>query len=350
MFNVKSFQFFRTWGRLYFVTLFFVTLAAALFWLDFFRAYRAEMQILVIGKTQATSTDQVVENFAELTHNLSFYEKVIAGNDLLDDDFAGLSKDKRKARWNAMLSVERGENSGMLTLSLTHERSEIAKLFAEETAKELFETAGFYYNVKTDLDMRVVDGPIVKTVISDPWLYAVATGATGIAVTTLFFWLLQVAPTFFGGTKKGVNMGGEKAYPDFHIGESVPLIDPKKFVPSRPASLSFEAPTAEEKQEEKQIREEILSTHHSAAPANLPVAAPDDRNLPVAMEDLPFQFEEVTAEEVPEETEQEEKESEKESASEESVSHPSEKTPEKLPEPTVEEYKRRLNELLRGSK
>ena len=58
---------YAAWRRSFFVALFFVTLASFLFWLDSFRIYEAEIRVLTIAKSQNTATDQVVENFEELT-------------------------------------------------------------------------------------------------------------------------------------------------------------------------------------------------------------------------------------------------------------------------------------------
>lgn len=345
MFKGNIQNFLQSWGRLCAVTLFFVTFAAFLFWLDFFRVYEAEVDILVIGKTPVVSTEQVVENFVGLSRSLSFYDRVLAGDDQIDDDFQGYSKDDRKKLWRKTLSVKRIGESGILTLRAKNVSAETAKLLVEQSAKELFSVAGFYYNVKTDIDMRVVDGPIIRTRVDNVILYSAVSIATGILFTSLFFLFLQITPFFFQKTQKNridsrslpESSNGGKAYPHFNIGDSVPLIDPKKFVPSRPTSLSYENYSQEEKQEEKRIREEILSSSvKSSAPDNLPTASTKG-DLPVATEELPFTFEDVKEENTTE-------------TFEESLQQAMPENEKKTSEPTVEEYKRRLNELLKGNK
>ncbi len=335
-------NFFRleaSWKRPFLVTLVFATFAAGLFWLDFFRVYQAEVTILVIGKTEANSTDQVVENFVELSKNLSFYERVLAENDLIDDDFAGYSKDKRKALWHETAVVQRSDKSGVLTIRVTQPTGEKARLLVESTVQSLFSLAGFYYNIKSDVDMRVVDGTILTTAVGSPFLYGVTTLSTGLLATGGFFFLLSLAPSLFRAKRphRTASADGvlptkpEKNYQTYEIGESVPFIDPQKFIPSRPTSLTFETPT----EEEKEIRRDILShSTKAAAPANLPVV--DMPNLPVMTQaDLPFQFEERG----------------ENGEGEIGIPYPeSEGLSEPLQEPSVEEYKRRLNELLSGGR
>src|SRR6185369_11146362 len=295
-------KFIHTSGRLFLVTLFFVMFASFLFWLDFFRTYEAEVDVLIVGKTPATSTDLVIENFVMLSRNLSFYDRILSNNDQIEDDFAGYTKDQRKALWNDVFSIERSDKSGILQLRVMNDRSEVAKIIVNEAARQLFSISAFYYDIQNDVDMRIVDGPIEKTTIHHPVRYVLTSVGAAFGITVLFFWLLDMAPLLWTKKREIIaakssqdgNGSGEKAYPHFNIGDSVPLIDPKKFIPSRPANLSYETPSYEEEQEEKKIREEVLESHKQAEPpADLPAAPSIENNLPVATEELPFQFEEV---------------------------------------------------------
>jgi len=336
-----------TWWRSFFVTLFFVTLAASLFWLDSYRAYESEIRVLVIGKSPSVATDQVVENFAELTSNLSFYERVLAGSDLIDDDFEGYSKDKRKALWNEAVTVKRSEGSGVLVVIARQDTSEKAKLLAEETAKTLFSVASFYYNIKTDVDLRIVDETIVKTVLRNPFRYVLVSFGSALGLTTLFFWLLSVTPFFFrerrviaspvvAVSEEENTLTQERNHQDYAIGTAVPYIDPQKFIPARP-TLTFGS-----SHEEQQIREEILKPVEMEA-RDFPVDDSNERMLPgMDIEALPFELEE---------TSEDKQEMVSPAPPIVAASLPEAVVPKKqLGEPTIEEYKRRLNELLRGGK
>lgn len=326
----NHFSVFRSaWQRSFFVTLFFVTLAALLFWLDTFHVYQSEVRVLVIGKVPTAATDQVVENFTELSKNLSFYEQVLERNDLIDDDFEGYSKDERKKLWNETVQVTRSEKSGVLSVVAKQDTPEKAKRLSEETTRTLFSVASFYYNIKTDIDMRVVDEPIVKTTVAHPVRYVLTSFVSALGVTLAFFLVLSAVPGFLGKRK-------EVAAPELPIGASVPFIDPKKFVPARPTSLSFES-----------------SHEEQAKEAEVPRVA-SERMLPgMDATELPFQFEES----YPEEKEEEATFADLPvtggvlgGGATAVIETTTEETPVKKEEPTPEEYKRRLNELLAGGK
>jgi capsular polysaccharide biosynthesis protein len=321
MFQIVSSNFFASSSskRAFVVAFVFVTLAASLFWLDFFRSYRAEITVLVISKTEMSSQESA-ENMAEVARTLSFYERVLSDNDLIDDDFEGYAPDKRKALWNDVISVKRQTNSGALVLETKGDTPEKAKRLAKQTAQTLFSVAGLYYNVKTDIDMRVIDGPIVSYKLAKPFLFGVTSILTGLIITSLFFFVLNAISQFITRQKTGT----EKMQEKFAIGETVPWIDPRKFIPSKPKELSFE------------------NVSKAQAPANLPVA-PEEIELPTADEnDLPFEFE-TTPQEFEEMFSTEQGEPLGFPArGEHSIQQPN------RGEPTSEEYKRRLNELLSG--
>ncbi len=332
----------RTLWRSFLVTLVFVMLASFLFWLDSFRAYQSEIRVLVLAKSPTLEADQVVENFTELSKTLSFYDRVLQGTDLLDDEFEGYSPDQRRALWNDMVSVERSDKSGVLIITARKERSEQAKLLSEETSKALLSVASFYYNVKTDIDLRIVEGPIVSTTITHPWRYAATSVMSALGVTGAFFLILSLLPALFG---KKTQIPKQT----FHIGETVPLIDPKKFVPARPTNLTFESvpeetPELIEEEKASSFEEEKLVTNERMLPG-------------MDITELPFEFEDTSREESAEVPEGEiftETIEEPVILEELPVVQMEEKqeqtAPEEPREPTIEEYKRRLNELLAGGR
>lgn len=354
-----------SWGRTFAVTLVFVTLASGLFWLDLFRSYRAEITVLVVSRAGVPGIAQdVAGDLAALTRTLSFYDRVLADNDLIDDAFAGYAPDKRKALWNDAISVKRQADSGVLIVLAVSDTPEKARRLGRQTAQTMFAVAGFYYDVKTDIDMRIVDGPVAARVLENPALFFVTSILTGLSVTAVFFWLLNMVPGFIGGRSKTADFGklsavADTAHPEFEIGET-PWIDPRKFVPAKPSELSF--------------------GKRAQAPANLPASpnrgeptAYDEMDLPVADEaSLPFQFEERPAAAEPYRGEPEDIEVPFAESMEETlpiqpetllsfedqdisaVPEPFQSEPSsselKRGEPTAEEYKRRLNELLAGGK
>jgi capsular polysaccharide biosynthesis protein len=315
--------------RAFVVAFVFATLAASLFWLDFFRGYRAEITVLVISKTEMSS-QEVAENMAEITRTLSFYERVLSDNDLIDDDFEGYVPDKRKALWNDVISVKRQANSSALFLETKGGTPEKTKRLAKQTAQTLFSVAGLYYNVKTDIDMRVIDGPIVSYRLAKPFLFGVTSILTGLIITSFFFFVLNAISQFVARPKTGT----EKMQEKFSIGETVPWIDPRKFIPSKPKELSFENVSKESRAPQY--------VAHAPAPANLPVA-PEEIELPTTDEnEIPFEFETLTQESEEMFSTEQGKPLGFPVRGEHSIQQSN------RGEPTSEEYKRRLNELLAG--
>ena len=287
-----------SWGRSFLVTLFFVTLASSLFWLDGFRSYEAETQVLVIGKTATVNATEVANNLAILTRSLAFYDHVLADNDHIDDQFGGYAPDQRKALWNKKLTVRRKSQSSILTLAIADATPENDQVFSKQAVQTLFTVAGFYYNVRTDIDLRIIDGPIVRTTIARPLMYVGASLGTGIVITVIFFFLLRIAPYFqFSRAKvsdthmsdfsdSGTINKDEQAL--YSIGETVPYIDPRKFIPSKPSALSFE--TSRSGSVGRPGNGHVSGTK-APAPANLPIA--DDADASLMEQTVPFDFGEI---------------------------------------------------------
>lgn len=372
----NKFAFPASWTRAFAVTLFFVTLSAGLVWLDFFRSYSAEVTVLVVSRpTISQSGQDVAGNLVALTRTLSFYDRVLVDNDLIDDPFDGYAPDKRKEFWNDTVTVKKLDGGSVLGVRAVGNTPEEATLLAAQTAQTLFSVAGLYYNVKTDIDLRIIDGPLLRYVLVKPFLFGGVSLLSGFFVTALFFFLLNAIPGFIVGRKREFSLDEildehalaekyavpEKAYPEFSLGETVPWIDPRKFIPAKPKTLSFENMVQE-------VEKRTSSGGMRApAPVNLPTA-PSDMELPVMDEaELPFEFETPVEEpeaffssiqgeplgfpvrgehsiapntETPDQDESISSERERgEPASAKLQSG----------EPTADEYKRRLNELLSGS-
>lgn len=352
----NKFAFPASWGRAFAVTLFFVTLSAGLFWLDFFRSYNAEVTLLVVSRPGASqgSTD-VAGNLAGLTQTLSFYDRVLAESNLIDDAFLGYAPDKRKEGWNDTVSVRKLDGGSILVVQAVGNTPEMARMLAVETVQTLFSTASFYYNVKTDIDIRIIDGPLLRYVLVKPLMFGVVSLLTGFSVTALFFLLLNAIPGFIVGRKEKISLDEipakrgassekyavpEKAYPEFAPGETVPWIDPKKFIPAKPTTLSFENAAQEAKKR-------ASSVMRAPAPANLPVAS-SEMDFPETDEapPLPFEFE-APAEEVEALFSSKQGEPLGFPVRGEHSIVPNMEAPNR-DEPTADEYKRRLNQLLSG--
>lgn len=336
------------WKGAFFVTLFFVVLASFLFWLDFFRAYETEVRILAAGRTP--NSLHVPANLRELLGTLSFYDRVLSGSEDLEDSARGQSPLERRAEWQKRTKVKIEPESDVLVVSVRGNTLETSRLWATETTQTLLGAASFYYDIRSEVDLRIIDGPFTKRFVEAPVWYFFASLGSGALLSVLFFGLLRLVPNLYAVLQKGP--GKQRAFPDlkigeeplagYHVGESVPLIDPKKFLPSRPRTLRFE-----EQHEDRRasVSAASIRSPKASAPPNLPVAtraepgemAGSFPEEPTAPENLPFADSDFTFSE------------KNDDASEFSVPEPlaGPKVPETA-EPTAEEYKARLNKLLKN--
>ncbi|OGI17294.1 MAG: hypothetical protein A3J63_01565 [Candidatus Moranbacteria bacterium RIFCSPHIGHO2_02_FULL_40_12b] len=253
-----------------------------------FNWYRTDYNILLVAKSGelAKNPDTVIENFIELPRNLSFYEKILKDNDKIEDQFAGFSKDKRKRFWNDSLIIERKSGSGVIDLSvLAKSRSDSLEL-SKQTVNTLINYAGKFYNLRDDLDIRITDGPITSTYVKN-WMLLISLSLIIGIVSSYLVYLIN-----------------------FKLFKGVPLYR-KNF---------FERGLYQKQTEKTGGLREKMERRSSGRKYWAP------ENLPISEEIIGF-----PKSELPETKESAEQTLMKESA-----------------EPTEEEYKKRLNQLLRG--
>lgn len=324
------------WGRTYIVTLVFIVIASGLFWLDFFRGYESETSVLFLVQN-GQSANEVAYSMEKVLRSGAFYER-------MEKDFPGiaagesLSREQKYAFWKSHLSTEVPLGTGVLTFFVEGQDMAETKELTEAAAKTLFAATNLYYQKGNPVDVRVIEGPLFALRITKPFLFVFVSAFSGLAATTFFFGMLG----FFGKPvqRKHASPISRDSVPEkeLHalenrIGEAVPWIDPQKFVPVRPSNLEM----AYRDNDYNEVHSENVSLGEPLSVAPARAAAPG--NLPVLDEMPPFEFQteaEETAPEVPE------------LASVRQIETPHDRQDLGDLEPSVEEYKRRLNELLRG--
>ena len=167
IFKIRSWTQVITVGALLSVALF-------LIFANIFKSYRSTVTIMITPKSEiaANQRQEIVANIAQLPGTLAFYDRLLKYNPQVRDVAAGDSPRKRKRIWDGMLAVKLPkENSSVIQLSIFAGSQSDANALAQITARNLFDTANFYYNIETDIDMRQIDGPISSPVVSDwQWL------------------------------------------------------------------------------------------------------------------------------------------------------------------------------------
>ena len=170
-----------------------LSLLAGIFFLVFLFAlnkggmYEAKTEVLVLPKnaTIARELDSTVANFMGILKSLAFYDRVAKSSDALESGLE-LPNYKRKIFWNTKLLVQRVGESGVIEVSNFDKDSILARELNKDTVDNLILATASYYNIKTELELRIVDGPIVRKINSQNLLATFLQSA----LWSLFIWAL----------------------------------------------------------------------------------------------------------------------------------------------------------------
>ena len=225
----------------------------------------------------SAQSESLVQNFENLPKTLSFYNRVLKDNPEIKDQFEGLTDAEKKEAWNKNLSIQREGDSQIIDI-IVHSRNNDADILARQTATSLFSLSAQYYNLKTDLDLRIIDGPIASSYINLWFIPLLISLLLGFILAFLIDSIL----TGFNKTLSKPNVS--------HIFRNIE--DKFKFEKNSKLSLEdFELGELEkikyQKEPEKQEGAVRIKAHNkrSSAPANLPIAAqnlPADQELPLS--------------------------------------------------------------------
>jgi capsular polysaccharide biosynthesis protein len=211
-----------------------------LLFLEKFKTYNTEISVIFIPQNEkiAEQTSQIAENLTIIPTKLSFYERLLSDNKDIEDQFIGFSNDKRKELWNKTIQVEREKNSTIINIEAS-DRFQSQKL-AKQTAFTLFNVMSRYYNIKTDIDFRIIEGPITSAHIKNWPLLTLSSLILGMILALLINIVsLNIASLF----KKQ----NEIEIPVEKIFQSFPKPDfPKKEYPEAPVDLPIAKELAEE--------------------------------------------------------------------------------------------------------
>ncbi|TAK95174.1 hypothetical protein EPO05_04805 [Patescibacteria group bacterium] len=291
-----------------------IILAATIFLvlIDSFRVYRGSVSILIVPKSEAMAaqSDEMLENLMDISHRLSFYDRLVADNPEWRDLFAGKSPDARKANWNKIFHISRSDHSTILVLSVDRATQSEALEASRKTAFALISEASHYYNIRTDIDLRIIEGPTASVVVVR-WYWP-------LLVSLLLGYVLSVLINYI------VVAVFEKMQPDsrFQLPAAAQL---QNF--SRPFGVRLEETDYPIRREQPARSRDLARPRKTgAAPENLPIADDYESSVP-AIEAVAVKEEEPLSGALPIVTE--------------SISDPNR-------EPSEEEYRRRLNALMRG--
>ncbi|HAV11797.1 MAG TPA: hypothetical protein DCX32_04645 [Candidatus Moranbacteria bacterium] len=355
----------RFWTRVSVVGVIF-TVTALFILADAFKEYKSTVTILVAVKSETLSRQAgpVVENIAEFPRTLSFYERLLKFNPDVKDGFVGKNPRERKKLWNRQVEVSSGKSDQgtIVTLSVFGKTPVQAELLSRKTSDTLFNVVGNFYNIKTDLNISIIDGPLVSASWRNWFFTALLSLLSGFAASLLLNYSLEFLEKPSGPASRrraaiSASRGGPKR-PSF---KKSPLADLKQ----RFAKKTEEKESPASKQEEGlpqdipyHFEEEAMGGDVPAAPyfdlgehekeevasfdkgdyPNFPEipkgparSASAPANLPIAEEFFPF-----------------EEPGKKMEKNEEKLEEPQSFVEMKKEEPSEEELRERLNKLLKG--
>lgn len=313
----------------FFVIAIIISAVLFLLLLDNFKKYQSEISILVIPKSEkaAADSEHIVENLKILPTTLSFYEKLIRDNDNLKDNFTNLSGKQKKKMWNDDLKVKREEKSSVITITIIKDDPEEARLISKAATANLLNIAGFYYDIKRDIDIRIIEGPIIHSFFNNWFLIILSSIVAGMIVSFLINFVFYLSSSYLKKKRREAKLRFKDTISEksSRIKEESRKSFEEKIVPEKSISVSKKT------EGKKDIQHPIsqVSSKKASAPENLPfvdeeyfrnnIIRANGSNAPKTM-----------LEETPSKQKEEKKEAELQR------------------EPTQEEFKKRLNQLLRG--
>lgn len=236
------------------------------------RVYRGEVQILLISRNNVVDEkiDSMTENAKNIPTTLSFYDRVIKTYEI-NDPSKSFPSQKRKDYWNSIMKAQRVDGSNIIRLTAYEKNRDQAEKRAGIYAKELIDTLARYYNIKYQLDSRIIDEPI----ISFDFFRSVLPTATksifwGIIAGIFDIILISVIPEteikkrmFIPKISKSI----------FAKNNNLPeYTEPDYFPFTHKETKGAEMVTKEEKKEAPRVIKPSTPEKKSAAPENLPFA------------------------------------------------------------------------------
>jgi len=349
-----------------------------------FRGYQADLSVLVIPKGKAVSRSaEIVDNVVFLSRtdgfrSLFFRDAESVPGLMTMEGSDEMSGDEKRKTFDSMDSVFPTGTGSVFSVRAFSDNRDDAKDIARSAALSLFRYASKYYDVKEEADFRIVDGPTVAPKSLNGFLLlsgSVAFGTVFAAIVMLFLSGTPRVPSFFNRRKMPLSMIpfsadifqpkrpvspliSDSAVPD-DIGRETEAV-------SEPVADTGAEPTVMEPgpsfgSEPVEIEEtESLPAERSVEAATVSVTkkAPAPLNIPTFSEEEERFLNEFTFETVDEEDVDHADEGAKnDGAVTEAVSGPvpattpdtkGSVTDDDASSPSRDEYRRRLNELLRG--
>ena len=298
--------------------------------IDYFRSYRANIDLLIISKSiQGALEIETARDAAMLLGSTKGFSYLVNEEVTVSDiQFASTGK-------------------GSIALSVVADNPIDARDGAVFVSQELFANIGRYYDIRNNIDMRSIEAPRMKGIILHPVWLVLSGLISGILFAMVFFLiLLSFARIAFSFQKKEIAAASEHVFSpqgekrSHEAEEIMPTFSLDAFVPKKVDAkfFSFESSGIEREKD-------YAHFNRGPAPTNLPVAIDESEALPDSL------FPEAMENTKEDALLYDEKNDERGALVLPDEPMIADASVETLPidhEPTVEEYKKRLNDLLKG--
>lgn len=310
---------------------------SGLFWLDGHMEYQAESVIVVHDIHGAAGDAVLAKSVVGMKNTDQFMRRTLGSSRVTESDVAQQTAREQLTLLVKKVSVTNDTESGIIHVTATLSDGDIATLLVNESVETLMRMTRATY--KDGVTIEKLDEPVITNTVLSPWQLLAKSVLTALGLMLLGSLFLGL----FGSLIQRFRNRGKKV-----VSEDVSRDE--RFVPQK-IDANFLLPDQETTETEVTTEE-----HHDETPgvAAVPRKATDVlqeavygkpvtglQSVSVAMEDLPFTFEtgEPTKEEAPK--------AETVTIVPETVTTVAEEVVPSTPsEPSVEEYKKRLNELL----
>lgn len=259
-------------SKLFWVTAIIVAAIVFLVGINTGKLYKGETNILVLPKSDqvARNVAQIMGDVKEIPLSLKFYDIMLQENSDIEDQFAELPDYKRKDGWNSQIRVEEKKGSGVLSVNASSASQLQASIVSLQTAKDIAVVMSHYYDIKTELEIRLIDGPITRPVNNFQGLgLTILSVVLGLIVGGIVYFLI-------GESSPGRR---ETALPKLRANVGFPSFTLSKT--SEKTEFRPEATTETKTELEKTIFAQpavkketpVDATRKAAAPENLPVGS-----------------------------------------------------------------------------
>lgn len=190
----------------------------------YFRGYEADVPVVVIPlESGAASGREIAGNLVSFFRTDAFLNQFVDG---IGEQRIFGSKyptgSDRRDRFARMFSIELYPDGSMVSIRAISKRSEEAEYLSRQAALSLFRFSSQYYNVKTGADFRIVGAPRAEEVTTDMTAFVAVSLSLGFGVSGLLFLIFSMWPN-----RSVITVLRDR---------ETPLFDTRIFEPRRPVS------------------------------------------------------------------------------------------------------------------